>query len=279
MTTLGLLHAGQMGASVGASARESGHRVLVALDGRSPASCARAEEAGLEDAGGLAELVEQSDLILAVCPPHAARELLEAVLAEGFEGLYVDANATAPETARELARCCEGQARFVDGGIIGPPARRPGTTRLHLAGPGAEEVAECFAGGPLEARVLDGEVGAASALKMVFAAWTKGTTALLAALHAVAAAEGVEKALRAEWEVLVPDVLARLDRGVPGSVAKAWRFEGEMREIAATFEAAGLPGGFHEAAAEVYRRLADFRDAPEPPPLAAIAAALRRGKE
>jgi hypothetical protein len=85
--------------------------------------------------------------------------------------------------------------------------------------------------------------------------------------------------LRAEWEILAPDVPLRLDRGVPSVAAKAWRFEGEMREIAATFEAAGLPGGFHEAAAEIYRRLADFRDGQEPPPLAAIGAALRRGGE
>ncbi|MBW2242534.1 MAG: NAD(P)-dependent oxidoreductase [Deltaproteobacteria bacterium] len=279
MRTLGLLHPGQMGASVGACARESGHRVLVALDGRTVATRSRAADVGLEDVGGLAELAKESELILAVCPPSAARELLEAVLAEGFEGIYVDANAISPATARELAHRCEGKARFVDGGIIGPPAHTPGTTRLHLSGAAAPDAAALFVAGPLDARVVSDEVGAASALKMVFAAWTKGSTALLAAIHAVAVGEGVEQALRAEWEILAPDVALRLDRGVPSVAAKAWRFEGEMREIAATFEAAGLPGGFHEAAAEVYRRLADFQDVPEPPPLAAIAAALRRGEE
>ncbi|MCP5057459.1 MAG: NAD(P)-dependent oxidoreductase [bacterium] len=279
MRTLGLLHPGQMGASVGACARESGQRVVVALDGRTAATRARAVDAGLEDVGGLAEVVRESELILAVCPPSAARELLEAVLAHDFEGLYVDANAISPATARELALRCEGKARFVDAGIIGPPARQPGTTRLHLSGDEAAEAAALFVAGPLEARVVSNEVGAASALKMVFAAWTKGSTALLAAIHAVAAGEGVEQALRAEWEILAPDVPRRLDRGVPSVAAKAWRFEGEMREIAATFEAAGLPDGFHQAAAEVYRRLAGFQDAQEPPPLSAIAAALRPSEE
>lgn len=279
MTTLGLLHAGAMGASVGASARAAGCRVLVALDDRSDETRARAGEARLEDVGTLARLVAGSELIVAVCPPHAAGELLEAVLAEGFAGLYVEANAIAPASVRELAARCEGRARFVDGGIIGPPAHRPGTTRLHLSGPEAEAVRACLSGGPLEARVVPGAVGAASALKMVFAAWTKGSAALLAAIHAVASAEGVDDALRAEWEAMLPDLPGRLERGVPGTAPKAWRFEGEMREIAATFEAAGLPGGFHEAAAEIYRRLARFKDAAEPPPLPAVAAALREGEE
>ena len=61
--------------------------------------------------------------------------------------------------------------------------------------------------------------------------------------------------------------------------AKAWRFAGEMEEIAATFEGAGLPGGFHQAAADVYRRLAGFKDAEETPALDEVLDALRDGDE
>jgi hypothetical protein len=122
--------------------------------------------------------------------------------------------------------------------------------------------------------VLDGPIGAASALKVTFAAYTKGTAALLAAIHSLALAEGVETELAREWERLVPELPGRL-RGLPTTAPKAWRFVAEMREIAASFEAAGLPGGFHEAAAQVYERLERFKDAPGLPSPGEMAAALR----
>ena len=55
---------------------------------------------------------------------------------------------------------------------------------------------------------------------------------------------------------------------------KAWRFAGEMEEIAATFRAAGLPGEFHDAAARVYERLAAYKDAEGLPALEEVLAAL-----
>jgi hypothetical protein len=95
---------------------------------------------------------------------------------------------------------------------------------------------------------------------MAYAAWTKGTTALLSAVHALALREGVHDALIAEWRQSQPELLARSDRGMSSAAAKAWRWVGEMEEIAAAFEAAELPGGFHHAAAEIYRRLEQFKD-------------------
>jgi 3-hydroxyisobutyrate dehydrogenase-like beta-hydroxyacid dehydrogenase len=139
-------------------------------------------------------------------------------------------------------------------------------TRLYLAGKGAERVAELFAGTPLAAVVLDGPLGSASALKVCYAAWTKGSTALLADVRALAVKEGVEAALLAEWQQSQPDVLKRSD-GVRTSARKAWRWIAEMEEIAATFSAAGLPDGFHLAAAEIYRRLEPYKDAPGAPAL------------
>ena len=64
---------------------------------------------------------------------------------------------------------------------------------------------------------------------------------------------------------------------MPGKVRKAWRWVAEMEEIAATFEAAGLPGGFHHAAAEIYGRLAAFKDGAAAPPLDEVTEALRKG--
>jgi hypothetical protein len=249
---IGLLHPGEMGAALGSALRDRGHDVLWASAGRGPATARRAEAASLVDAGSAEELARRSDVILSVCPPHAARDVGRSVA--GFEGVYVDANAVAPATARSIAAEVEaGGARFVDGGIVGPPPG-PGSTRVYLSGPQAGSVAELFEGTLVDARVLSDEVGDASALKMTFAAWTKGTAALLLAIRALARAEGVETALVDEWRDSVPELPEQSLGAARAAGRKGWRWVGEMEEIAATFASAGIPSGFHEAAAEVFRR-------------------------
>jgi 3-hydroxyisobutyrate dehydrogenase-like beta-hydroxyacid dehydrogenase len=267
--TVAVLHPGQMGATVAAACRAP---VLWVGEGRSEATRRRAADAGLEEVATLAEAADRAQLIVSVCPPAAAVDLARAVAATGWDGLYVDANAVSPATARGIG---ELVPRYVDGGIVGPPALRAGTTRLYLSGPGAAEVAELWAGGPLEPRVVEGGPGAASAVKMAYAAWTKGNSALLFAVRALAEAEGVSGALDEEWAISQPDLAGRLERIAAGASPKAWRWVGEMEEIAATFGAAGLPDGFHLAAADIYRRLAGFRDAESSiSPEAAIGAIL-----
>ena len=195
--------------------------------------------------GHLQALLADADGVISVCPPHAARTVAEDVQSAGFRGVYVDANAVAPATARWIETLV-GE-NFVDGGIVGPPALRPGTTRLYLSGPRAAEVGSWFSAGPLAAHCIDGPPGAASALKMCYAAYTKGTSALLLAIRALAEAEGVTAGL----------------------------LVGEMEEIAATFSERCLPGGFHQAAAEVYRRMSDLKEVQDPD-LDQVLAALSR---
>src|SRR5438105_4559034 len=197
---LGLLHPGEMGASIGAAAQKAGYIVYWASDGRSPASAARAQRAGLLDAGRLAELVARCPIIVSVCPPDAAEALAQSVLAASFRGLYLDLNAIAPQRARSLAQACAAAgAQFVDGSLIGGPAWLPGTV-LYLSGPQAGRAAACFAGSSLEIVMLGAEVGPASAVKMCYAAYSKGTTALLCAALAAAQGLGVRAALERQWE-------------------------------------------------------------------------------
>jgi 3-hydroxyisobutyrate dehydrogenase-like beta-hydroxyacid dehydrogenase len=239
-----VLHPGEMGAAVGAVLRERGHRVVWASEGRSEATRARAEEAGLEDVGAV-EAVAECEFVLSICPPHAALDVAGQL--ESFGGLYVDANAVSPRTAASVG---ESVDRFVDGGLVGSPPREAGTTRLYLSGGEAPMVAELFAGSALEARVVSN----ASAVKMAYAAWTKGSAALLLAVRDLARAEGIEETLLEEWALSIPELPERSERAARSAEKKGWRWVGEMEEIAATFEAAGLPGGFHHAAAEVFRR-------------------------
>lgn len=274
--TIALLHPGEMGAAIGAGLVARGYRVVWASAGRSAATRERAGKAGFEDVETLARAAQAADIVFSVCPPHAATDLARAVAACGFGGVYVDANAVSPETTREVGRTVEAAgASYVDGGIIGPPPLAGASVRLYVCGRRGAEIAALFEGCIMQAIALDGPAGAASALKVCYAAWNKGATALLAGIRALAEREGVDAALLAEWKISLPDIPKRSEM-VTVSARKAWRWIAEMEEIAASFEAAGLPAGFHLAAADIFRRLEGFKDAAKPPTLAEVTAALSR---
>jgi len=258
--TVGVLHPGDMGAALGSVLRKAGTVVLWVSSGRSAATVRRAETADLRDVGSVDELSRRSDMIVSVCPPHAAAEVARSV--SGFKGTFVDVNAVSPATARAVAAEIEtGGGRYVDGGIVGPPPRSRRTTRLYLSGPSAQDVAGLFASTVVDVRVVSDRLGAASALKMSYAAWTKGTAALLLAIRALARAEDVEAALLEEWDTSLPGVQEQSLRAAHSACSKGWRWVGEMQEIASTFGSVDLPDGFHHAAAEIFRRAPRLDDA------------------
>ncbi len=271
---IGVLHPGAMGISLAAAAQKNGYQVYWVPQGRSPQSRERAEQYHLLAAGSLEELCATCSTIICVCPPHAAEDVALQVKAVAYQGLYIDANAIAPQRARRIGQLlAEGGADFVDGGIVGGPAWGPGKTWLHLAGAKAAQAAAQLQAGALVTNVLDGDIGQASALKMCFAAYTKGTTALLCAIVGAAEKLDVREALFQQWSQGNAMADERADQ-VRQVTSKAWRFSGEMEEIASTFEAVGMPGGFHAAAAEIYGRLAGFKDAGATPSLESVLAAL-----
>ncbi len=276
---IGILHPGEMGVSVAAAAQKRGHPVYWASEGRSSATRDRAAQHGLQDARTVADLCSECSILMSVCPPSAAESVAGQVVAAGFEGLYLEANAISPQRVTQIGRAMTAAGiTFVDGGIIGGPAWEPGGTRLYLSGPHAREVADCFSAGPLEARVMDGAIGKASALKMCYAAHTKGTTALLCAVLAAAEDLGVRQELNRLWTQEEAGLAEEVSQRVRRVTAKAWRFAGEMEEIATTFRGAGMPGDFHAAAAVVYRRLARFKDSRKTPRLEEVLDALLRAE-
>jgi 3-hydroxyisobutyrate dehydrogenase-like beta-hydroxyacid dehydrogenase len=275
--TIGILHPGAMGISVAASALHSGHQVCYASEGRSDATRARSSEHNLRDLGTLAELCRTCSIIISVCPPHAAEDVAQDVIEQGFKGLYLDANAISPQKTQCIDEMLTSAGiTFVDGGIIGGPAWDPGETWLYLSGgeKEAKRIVDCFSAGPLETRIIGIEIGKASALKMCYASYTKGTTALLTSILALSEAQDVRPELMAQWERDWPGLPAQTESRARRVTAKAWRFAGEMDEIASTFEVADLHGGFHRAAGEVYRRLTVFKDVGELPELNEVLAAL-----
>jgi len=239
--------------------------------GRSEDTRARAHAHGMAEAQSMGEFVERCSTIVSICPPAAAAEVASEVASAGFEGLYVDANAISPDTARSIASTFE---HYVDASVIGPPAHAAGTTRMYLSGARAGEVASLYDNSILDVRVIDDSPSTASALKMAYASWTKIGSALHMAIRAFAAAEGVDEALVDEWNLSQPGMTDRSDVIAARVSPKAWRFTGEMEQIAAAFADSDLPDGFALAALDVYTRMSGFKSATDTT-LAEVTNALR----
>jgi 3-hydroxyisobutyrate dehydrogenase-like beta-hydroxyacid dehydrogenase len=262
ITTVGILSPGDMGSGVGAVLHQNGLEVLTCLAGRGSGSRERAAEAGIRDVPDLEALVDACQMVLSIIPPAVAGAVADqvaaAVRATGADLLYADCNAIAPGTARSIFRTIvDGGARFADAGIIGGPPNRS-ANRIFTSGPGAAEFAGLRDFG-LDIRVLDGEVGQASGLKMCYAAMTKGVQALGAELLVAARLLGVEDTLRAEQNLGGDLVAVRrfVERALPSMPPKAYRWIGEMEEIAQCFEELGLPGRLMQGAADVYTNVRD----------------------
>ena len=278
--TVGLLHPGVMGVTVGSSIKAGGHRVIWASEGRSAVTENRAVDAALENVKTLSELVRESDVIISVCPPHAALDVAREVIRIAFTGIYVDVNAVSQATSRSLMEIVKASgAQYLDGGIIGPPALKANCTRLYLSGESADEVKALFNQGNMEAITIGGKPGQASALKMCYAAWTKGSSALLLAIRSLAEAEGVTRALLDEWAISQPGLEDRSKAAAASTAPKAWRFVGEMEEIAATFREASLPDQFHMGAAALYASLREFKDQTESVQIEDVLEAIKRNSK
>ena len=254
----GILHPGAMGISIAAAAAFGDNRVYWVGEGRSAATRQRAAQHKLLEIS-LAEMCNTCRVIISVCPPANAEDVVDSVLANHFKGVFVDANAISPQRGDEIAsRVRRSGASFVDGSIIGGPAWKAKETVLYLCGDEAKAVAELFVGSLLDAVVLDGTGCRASALKMTYAAVNKGFTALLASSLAAADALNVRDLLVAQWQ-RDGDKDKYVER-ITKNAHKSWRFVAEMHEISSTFKQVGQPDGFHESCADVYSRLESFKD-------------------
>jgi len=258
--TIGLLSPGDMGHSIGGVLKANGLQVLTCLADRSERTRALARQSGFEDTANLEELVTRTDILLCVLVPaqaaDVAKQVAAAVQATTANLLYVDCNAIAPRTVHGIGETIlAAGARFADVGIIGPPPRKPGT-RFYSSGPGAKELAVLAPFG-LDVRVIGQEVGQASGLKMCYGALTKGLMALGTELLVAARVMGLEETLRAEQQESIPDILGWLERSLPPMAPKAYRWVGEMEEIAACFAALGLTPNILTGAADIYRFVAE----------------------
>jgi 3-hydroxyisobutyrate dehydrogenase-like beta-hydroxyacid dehydrogenase len=262
--TVGVVSPGAMGSALADALVRGGLRVVATLDGRSKRTSRLATSAPVELLPDLAAVVREADVVLSVVPPEAAPAVAADVRQrlperKGLSGsepqgsfLFADLNAVAPATVRAMA--AEG-LELVDGSISGPPPWRAGTTRVYLSGPRAPEIAALpFEG--VDLIVVEPAVGSASAVKMSTASVYKGSSAVLAYALLAAQANGVLEHVLADFRAAAPELIAHVEHRLAMATTKAHRYVGEMREIAATQEAAGLTPALFDAFAEIYTRLA-----------------------
>jgi L-threonate 2-dehydrogenase len=268
MTVVAIIAQGMMGAGVGRRLHESGAKVRTLLTGRSSKSAGRARAAGMEPADDEYALLSGADFFLSILPPSDA-EALAQQLARTLKGLdkkpvYVDCNAVSPQTAIRIgAAVAPSGADFVDAGIIGGPPRPGYSPTIYASGPKASQTAVLRDWG-IDWRVIDGAVGAASALKMSYAGITKGTTAIACAMLWGAARFGCGEALIAELTESQPEMLARMRSGIPRMYDKAYRWVAEMQEISDFLEQNPASRDIYAAVARLYGDIATAYDEKAP---------------
>ena len=264
--TIGVVSPGAMGSALGRAWQAAGTRVLATVEGRSERTRSLAH--GLELVPELSAVVRDSDIVVSVCPPASAGEVMVAVIDAARAGkvtpLLADLNAVSPATVGELAALAEAaDLQFVDGSVSGGPPVSGGDTMLYLSGAQADVLAGLPSDG-LRTRVVGPTPGLASAVKMCTASVYKGTTALWTqALH-TAYVHGVLDVVLADLAEEFPDSAATSARRIAVAASKSGRFVAEMEQIAATQGAAGASPELFEGMAAVYARLSRT-------PLAALA--------
>lgn len=255
-----LIAPGNMGASLGACLTANGIEVRTSLEGRSAATIERARLAGM--IGVDDDALYDVDIVLSVLPPSQAMALVER-MSERLGSmekppLFVDCNAVSSQSARQMAVVMsKAGAPFVDGGIIGGTARAGyDGPKLYVSGERAGEIAALNDYG-LFIPVLDGPVGAASALKMSYAGITKGLTAIGTSMVLAAERAGVGEALHKELADTQSQLLARFSRNLPGMFSKARRWAPEMQEISEFVSERAGEELVYQGFSALYERIAD----------------------
>ncbi|MCH7786439.1 MAG: NAD(P)-dependent oxidoreductase [Chloroflexi bacterium] len=268
--TVAILSPGDMGHAVGRALGEHGLNVITCLAGRSERTRSLAQQGNIRDVPSLEEVVSQADLVLSILVPSEAKsvaqQVSEALRATGADTYFADCNAVSPETTSAMNDIITtAGGRYIDASIIGgPPAKNSPRTRFYVSGAHSSFMSELDCDG-VTVRPLGDAIGRASGIKMCYAAMTKGTSALYLALLSAAEAMGLSDELAAEFKSSQSDTYKRMEGGLPSLPSKAFRWVGEMEEIASTFEHLGVTPFFHRGAAEMYRLLSETPFAQETP--------------
>lgn len=260
-TVIGVLGLGSMGSGVAADLKASGFNVVSTLAGRSGKTRERAEKAGVRLLPSLADVIKECDTFLSIVPADQAEPLGEAVAA-AHNGRntplhFVECNSITPSKTLRIAKRVEAAgAVYSDGGIIGPPPGGKMKTRLYVSGPSSATLAPLQSERMPVIRLGDG-LSQATEMKVLFSAANKGAVALLANILSAARLVGLLDRVTGELDAVRPGLLTCVRNAAPELDEKAARWAIEMDDLAEGLADMGVDGGYHTAAGESYRRLAD----------------------
>ena len=257
--TIGIMSPGDMGHSIAEVLDAAGYRVVTVLDGRSKLTKTRAKRSNMEDLGNLNEVVSVSDFIFSIMPPEEAENFAKKIakLIDGSDNspVFVDCNAVSPNTTLDIAEVITSSgAKFLNVGIIGPPPGRGLTTRFYASGRDAS-LLQFINQNDIKLVLVGDDLAKASAIKMCYAALTKGTMTLHAGVLVAAELLGISEEVQAEIKASQPFHWEAMNKRVSAFACDAGRWAGEMDQISNTFASAGVTPCLHKGAADIFRLL------------------------
>jgi L-threonate 2-dehydrogenase len=261
MTVIAVMGMGEMGSGVARRLVGRGARVLTSLAGRSGATAERAKSAGVEAVDD-ETLVARAEMVLSIVPPSVAPDTAERFLPlierSEYRPIFIDCNAVAPQTLHAMSKpYLDRNLPFGDASIIGgPPKGDDAGPRLYMSGPIARQ-GETLKSFGIDARVLSTQLGDASAIKMAYAGITKGFQAIGTSMALGAARNGAAESFVAELRASQPQLYAWLSKQLPVMFAKAYRWDGEMREIAKFLQPEEGASMMLTGAATLYQHVAE----------------------
>jgi len=262
---VGLISPGDMGHAIGKVMVEHGVDVITCLNGRSNRTKELAKLASIRDVGDDVTFVKESNIILSVLIPSNAHEVVDRMIEavkiihqqnpQQTIPLFVELNPIAPETVKVFSeKLKQSNIELVDGCVIGLPPKPTAAhkTKLYVSGPRAKEV-EVLRDFGLNIRYIGEDIGKASGLKMAYASFIKGVTALGTQAMVAAEAMGLSAELTQELQESQPLLLEKLNSAVPDMCPKAYRWHGELEEMASTYKNLGMTSKVYEGIADVFR--------------------------
>lgn len=269
INTIAILSPGDMGHAVGQVLRTRGFDVISYLKNRSQRTKDLANLAGIREVPDLSKMVIQADLILSILVPEnaldTARTVANSIRKSNTSVTYADCNAVSPETTKKIESIiCLSGSDYVDASIIGNPPGSGIPTRFYVSGVHSEVMSNLDGNG-ITTVDLGNTIGQASAIKMCYAALTKGTFALHTAVLAAAEAMNLTSELREEFINSQSDAYLQMEKTIPSLHTKAFRWVGEMNEIASSFANVGVTPAFHQGAAKIYELISKVPFAHERP--------------
>lgn len=220
----------------------------------------RYEKLGLLGCASSAEAVEGAELVFSTVTADQAVAAARTAAPSLAAGAYwLDCNSCAPSSKLEAAAVVEAAGgRYVDVAVMQPIHPKRHLTPLLVSGPHSAAALALLAALPMAVERVEGEIGRASAIKMIRSVIVKGMEGLAAECALAAVAAGVEEEVLASLATTYPGiewpsrVLYNLERAITHGVRRA----AEMDEVARTLADLGLPNGLSIATAAWERRLA-----------------------